>query len=81
MAHFFWVLGGWTSVRAVFKKNSAFFTLFPNKKGLDFYLDRVFGGPGVDFYSGMEQTRKMDLYEGGEFTNTVKREPCAGHGR
>lgn len=30
--------------------------------GLDFYLDRFFGAPEVDFYTGMEQTNGVDFY-------------------
>jgi len=35
---------------------------FQTKGGVDFYLDRFLGGPGVDLCSGMEQTRRVDLY-------------------
>jgi len=34
---------GWTSIRAVVKKISTFCPSFPNKRGVDFYLDRFSG--------------------------------------
>jgi len=46
----------------------AIYLQFFLKRGVDFYLDRFCGVPGVDLYSGMEQTRRVDLYEGGGVT-------------
>jgi len=43
-----------------------FFLQFPLKKGGGLLFGPFFGGgPGVDLYSGKEQTRGVDLYEGG----------------
>jgi len=52
--------------RVVDKKLLPFPLEFPNKRVVDFYSDRFFfPGPGVDLYSGIEQTRRVDLYSGG----------------
>jgi len=53
---------------------SALFLSFSLKEGVDFYLDRFFG-VRVDFYSGMEQTRMVDLYLGGIFFPAKSRSP------
>jgi len=59
--HIFLGPRGWTSIRAGFPKKICIFAHQP-KGGVDFYLDRFLGGPGVDLCSGMEQTRRVDLY-------------------
>jgi len=55
----------WTSIRAVVHPFLPFPLQISLKNVVDFYLDRFFGGPGVEFCSGMELTRMMDLYYGG----------------
>jgi len=37
----------------------------PLKRGGWTSILTLFGGSGVDFYSGLEQTRRVDLYWGG----------------
>jgi len=62
VAHFFWVLRGgllfgqWSKISCL----SPFF--FQTKGGWTSIWSAFFGGPGVDFYSDVEQTRGVDLY-------------------
>jgi len=55
---------GWTSIRAVVKKFSAFSSSFFKQKGVDFYLDRFFGGSGWTSIRAWDKSRRVDLYEG-----------------
>jgi len=58
---------GWTSIRAVDENFLPYSTQFPSKNGETSIWTTFLVGLGVDFYSVMEQTRRVDLYWGGGF--------------